>query len=92
MTYEVIVYGQRRLIKEINYHSETDFEALYQNHIIEINEQDTGGFYAKVTAPDGCMIVEGYYNNHSTPRSCNTMKDTITMCMENILFKEKYPA
>ncbi len=77
----VFVNGKKRILKNIDYLTENDLEAKYKGHLIIINAQETGGYYATVTHPDGCYIVDGYFTEYKY----QTIKDVVEMCIENIL-------
>lgn len=78
---EVIVGDKKRILKKIDYLTENDLEGTYKGHLIIINAQETGGYYATVTHPEGCYIVDGYFTEYKY----QSIKDVVEMCIENIL-------
>ena len=82
----VTINNKRRVIKpsNISYHTESSFHANYKGHQITIEEQEARGskWYAQVTHPDGCYIVDGYFDH-------DTMYGVIELCLENIFFEER---
>ena len=78
---EVIIGGKKRILKNITYLTENDLEATYKGHLLIINAQETGGYYATVTHPDSCYIVDGYFTEYKY----QTIQNVVEMCIENIL-------
>jgi hypothetical protein len=77
----VFIGGKKRILKNIEYLTENDLEATYKGHILIINSQETGGYYASVTHPDGCYIIDGYFTEYEY----QTIQNVVEMCIENIL-------
>lgn len=77
----VEIGGKIRILKNITYLTGSDLEGEYKGYSIVINEQETGGFYARVTHPDGCYIVDGYFTEYKHQKLCDVVKE----CIHNIL-------
>ena len=81
---KVNVNGKNRIInpKYITYQTESSFHATYKGYKIEIEEQESGGRYAKVFNPNRHEVLcEMYFD---TPE-WNSMEMVLGYCIANIL-------
>jgi len=81
---KVKVNGLTRIInpKYITYQTESSFHAIYRGFEIEIEEQETGGRYAKVmNIKTKEVIVEMHFDTHGW----NSMEMIVGYCIANIL-------
>jgi len=83
---KVEVNGKLRVVgdKYISYQTESDLQCTYQNHDINIAEQDTGGYYVTVTDQTGMYAVCGGFGEYHNP-PYETIEDCLKMCIENII-------
>jgi hypothetical protein len=78
------VKDKSRIVWNIKHKDKHNITAYYHGCLIEINEQDTGGFYAKVEGKNGILIVDGYFTYHNF-RFELTLENVLIECLENIL-------
>lgn len=80
------IYGKTRIIRDIRFDCEKQFEAFYKSHFIYVyrygDGKSLGGeFSADCTAPDGSYIVSG--------APARTIDEGIKTCLENIFYESK---
>jgi hypothetical protein len=78
------IKDKSRIVKNIKYKDKHNIATYYHGCLIEINEQDTGGFYAKVSAKNGILIVDKYFTYHNFEFEL-TLENVLIECLENIL-------
>ena len=76
---QIVLYKEKlRRIVNVDYNTSSDLIASYKGFEIRLNEQETGGWYAKVIGPKGQFCVDGYYPE------IETKEDMLRRCFENM--------
>jgi hypothetical protein len=91
------IYGKRRIIRDIQEDSETEFLAYYGrssnregiSYGIHVLIDGDGDCYAWCTHPDGGLIVDGYITDEF--RDPGSIEAGIRECLENIFHEELAP-
>jgi len=76
------VEGKNRIIRKISKRTKNEFSAVYAGHDIEIEKDDKDTWYAQVTHPNGCYVVDGYFG---VSKGYTDLDSVIKMCIRNIL-------
>lgn len=85
---EFIVYGKKRIIRDIRVNKQREFFAYYKNCEISVFIDEDNHLYCICTAPSGSYIVDGYFGeDHWSDKK--KMAFGIKKCLENILYEEK---